>query len=564
MPFRIIIVVAAVLMAVSGCGRKPQSTSRLESLRAEAVGHVLKRDFYKSDSVGEILYKEALREGNDIYMAYGLLSQSFYSYQPGDEGDRRKLKAEAALAKALETDNDTLLSRVYNVLGTYATLHDYDFAQAVHYYTEAKKHAEATGARDFAMSAECNISEIYHSVGDTLGLPYDLDIYDFAKETSNQGLLLPAAQHLAEHYLKSPSTAHKALRYISDIDSNQNTYLYNRLMGDYHLALGNQAMAQKRFDAAIEDETGSPGVFLSYASLLHAKGDYAGSLEMLRKAEARLSESSIQNPYKMELHRLYADDYDHLGMSHEALANLEKYIAIRDTMQQLRNQEQVNRFRIRYELGKKELEIARSQAGIRTRNIIIVSVILLAMLTVVGVVIYFRRRNQLLSVIVERQKEVLNLRKDEKDSVAGADDVALASVPESVHDVHSVSDDKEGGMSEAKKNEIWARIQREMDHNRIYADNTVSRDMFAERVGCNHTWFSQVIKERTGKTYPQFMNSRRVEESLVMLSDPQSDITHEELWRSLGFLSKATFYSSFKAQMAMSPAEYRRRVLTSE
>ena len=115
------------------------------------------------------------------------------------------------------------------------------------------------------------------------------------------------------------------------------------------------------------------------------------------------------------------------------------------------------------------------------------------------------------------------------------------------------------GMSVQKGEEIWQAILHEMEDNRIYTDTSVTRDTFAERIGCNHTWFSQVIREKTGKSYPLFMNSWRVEEATRILLDPSVKIGMRELAAQLGFLSASTFFASFKQLKGISPADFRRR-----
>lgn len=570
--FSVLLSTCATWELLTSCNKKKNvDIGRLEQLRSEATNAAMRRNFKASDSIGRLLYTAALKAEDDVYQSYGLLAQSYYTYST-ERAEERMGIALKALEKALQTDNDTLKSRVYNVLGGYSTLHFYDFAQAIHYFSEAKRYAEAAGARDFVMAAECNISEIYHSIGDTLGLPYDIDIYNFAKETGQYNFLVPAAQHMSEYYLSNSNTAHLALQYIADVDSAESPYLYNRLMGDYYKVKGESSQAARCYNKAIDACDNSVGVYLSYADLLNQQHDYTGSLIHLDKARTLLNECSVYNTARTRMYELYADNYAKLGQYKESMNYLEKYISLRDSITKFRNDEQVNRFRIRYETGKKELEIARSHAAIRIRNIILITLACLSVIVILLITIYYRKRNRLLSVIVERQKRLTNLKNDEEQRDASSlrsESVSVfpevnASNPEATASSEETneSSSERGGLSDAKSAEIWSRICHEMDVNHIYRDPSVSRDMFANRVGCNHTWFSQVIKEHTGKTYPQFMNSRRVEEALDILSDPTSRITHEELWRTLGFLSKATFYSSFKAQMAMSPAEYRRRALT--
>ena len=547
-----------------GCSEKkhPNNQQYLEELRLKATSSAIQGDFISSDSIGRLLYDEALKANDDIYMAYGLLCQSYYNYK-NEDSEKRLPIVKRALNIAQSTNNDTLISRVYNILGSYATLSDYDFASAIHYFTEAKNYAERVGAIDFVMAAECNISEIYHSVGDTLGLTYDIDIYKFAKSTGQYGLLLPAAQHVAEHYLRNPRTADRALSYIEDIDSVKSAYLYNKLLGDYYKVKGNYHAASERYLRSIAENTESAGVFLSYADLLNRQKKYNESIEKLVWGEKYLKNSSAYNVARTQLYKLYADNFQAIGNDKTALNYFEKYLAIRDSINEFRNQEQVNRFRIRYELGKKELEIQKSHNDLKTRNIIIISIISFSLIFIILQWLYLRKRNKLYSVIVENQKSLNSLKhgfKNEGLKINSPEDEILKK--EDNLEIEEKIDGNNGRLSEVKAKEIWLKIHNEIENNHIYRDSSITRDLFAAKIGCNHTWFSQVIKDKTGLSYPQFMNMRRIDEALDILADPTNSISHEELWRSLGFLSKATFYSSFKNRMGMSPSEYRKRVIS--
>ena len=117
------------------------------------------------------------------------------------------------------------------------------------------------------------------------------------------------------------------------------------------------------------------------------------------------------------------------------------------------------------------------------------------------------------------------------------------------------------GLSRSKAEEIWGQIMHEMEDNRIFTDTSVTRDNFSERIGCNHTWFSQVIREKTGLSYPNFMNQRRVHEAMKMLAEPSLKISMKQLSSSLGFLTPSTFYIAFRKIAGMSPADYRKKMM---
>ena len=108
---------------------------------------------------------------------------------------------------------------------------------------------------------------------------------------------------------------------------------------------------------------------------------------------------------------------------------------------------------------------------------------------------------------------------------------------------------------------IFLRIRRYVDEEQIWRDVTITRDRFAELAGCNRTYFTEVIKAKTGMNYSHLINSSRVQEAVRVLSFPESDISIAELSKQLGFLSVQTFYSAFRSVVGMSPAAYRKTAL---
>jgi AraC-like DNA-binding protein len=68
---------------------------------------------------------------------------------------------------------------------------------------------------------------------------------------------------------------------------------------------------------------------------------------------------------------------------------------------------------------------------------------------------------------------------------------------------------------------------------------------------------SQVINEKTGQNFNQFINTFRVEESKILLGSSQfNKLTIDAISEKSGFKSKSTFYEAFKAQMSMTPKQY--------
>lgn len=557
----------------SGCNshnseKRSHYNARFEQMRREATTAGAFKDFAKSDSIGRALFHEAEKEGNDVYMAYGLLCQSFYTYT--SEGtDKRMAKVKQAEKIARETGNDSLLSRIYNVLGSFSVGYTHNFNDAKDYFTEAIRYARQAGAPDFEIAAECNLSEIYRDMGDTLGIKYDLDIYRYALKSGNADLLHSAAHHCAEYYLKSETDYGKAMVYTEKLKEIGQVYLYHLLRGDYYMRCDSLDKAREEYLLSLKYGGHSPAAFENYGILLNRLGKHAESNEMLKKAIDIYSQMDIYNSKQIKIYDFMADNYNHMGQYDLAYSNLKKYFAGRDSIEEIRKREDIQRYKVKFDVEKKELELAHEKSDNRMKNIIIAGICIVFLLTVGAFTFYTQRRNRLHRIIVAQQIDHLN--SATYTSPAGPDyspAESSSTVPLPGDEMQRAALPQEQssakGLSDEKAESIWRNILNEIKENRVFADPQITRDSFADRVGCNHTWFTQAIKMKTGKSYTQFMNACRVEESVRLLSDPACALTQKEVAAKVGFLSPSSFYSTFRQQIGMSPAEFRQQAIKIE
>jgi len=67
----------------------------------------------------------------------------------------------------------------------------------------------------------------------------------------------------------------------------------------------------------------------------------------------------------------------------------------------------------------------------------------------------------------------------------------------------------------------------------------------------------QVINEKTGLNFKDYINSYRVEEAKLLLSSTEfQKLTIEAIAEKAGFYSKSPFYSAFKKHAEMTPKEF--------
>jgi len=91
------------------------------------------------------------------------------------------------------------------------------------------------------------------------------------------------------------------------------------------------------------------------------------------------------------------------------------------------------------------------------------------------------------------------------------------------------------------------------------ADGQLNQERLTQLLETNHTYLSQIIKEKSGMNLSQFINSYRIKEAVRILSDnTQQDYPLMQLCSDLGFNSLSRFYVLFKEAVGMSPSAYRK------
>ena len=95
--------------------------------------------------------------------------------------------------------------------------------------------------------------------------------------------------------------------------------------------------------------------------------------------------------------------------------------------------------------------------------------------------------------------------------------------------------------------------------NTHHQDQQLCISILAEKFEINEKYVSQFIKEQTGKTYSEYLESVRLEHALVLLKNSRFSIT--QIAMEVGFTSQNTFYKAFRRVYHVSPSSWRRAYL---
>ena len=86
-----------------------------------------------------------------------------------------------------------------------------------------------------------------------------------------------------------------------------------------------------------------------------------------------------------------------------------------------------------------------------------------------------------------------------------------------------------------------------------YKNGTLSE--LAELMGYDVYWLSREIKKRTGKTYKELLQTKRMNQAAYLLTNTRIPVT--EIMEKVGYDNSSYFFRKFKERYGVSPKEYR-------
>jgi AraC-like DNA-binding protein len=113
-------------------------------------------------------------------------------------------------------------------------------------------------------------------------------------------------------------------------------------------------------------------------------------------------------------------------------------------------------------------------------------------------------------------------------------------------------------IKDEKKDEIQNKLELLMDEKKIYRDSLISLARIAKQTGEPAYIVSQVINERLGASFFEWVAKYRVEEAKKLLTDKSRNLlTIEQVAEEVGYNSKSAFNKVFKKITGKTPSEYK-------
>ena len=100
-------------------------------------------------------------------------------------------------------------------------------------------------------------------------------------------------------------------------------------------------------------------------------------------------------------------------------------------------------------------------------------------------------------------------------------------------------------------NEITAAVLSYIGEH--YKNGTLSE--LAGQMGYDVYWLSREIRRRTGRTYKELLQEKRMQQAVYLLGNSRIPVT--DIIESVGYDNTSYFYRKFRERYGMSPKEYR-------
>lgn len=114
-----------------------------------------------------------------------------------------------------------------------------------------------------------------------------------------------------------------------------------------------------------------------------------------------------------------------------------------------------------------------------------------------------------------------------------------------------------------KDEEIAKKLEQVMKQHKLYTNPNISLHDLAKSISETRNSVSNVLNNQIHKTFYDYINELRVEESKKLLSDPdKANYTIEAIAAEAGFKTMSVFYRFFKDIVKTTPTQFRKQIST--
>lgn len=314
--------------------------------------------------------------------------------------------------------------------------------------------------------------------------------------------------------------------------------------------LGRETQAEKAYAdylAAREGYSSEDYIIMPY---LFKKGKYEDVVSMNKaRRETFLSRGDSINYYMLTINRSIANAYMEMGAADSAAVYFRELAALTDQLKKQEQESYALELASVYESEKKDREIERQHAELKTRTTIMVLMLLLISLATgfaVFACLNLKKVKSKNSALAGELSELIDCRRQLYASKVECARLRSLAGPEAAT----------GEQEEEKRGkELWEEIDRDIIGNRLYLDHDFSRATVMAKYRIPKNMFASVFKDNTGTSFTRYINNLRLEHSVALMRE-KPYYTINAIASESGFPNPSTFYRLFYERFSMTPSEY--------
>lgn len=543
-PLGLYLLLTVVIASFSACGPST-NPSKQEEEEMERYGKAIDKahddaDLQRFLNLAKQFY-EVSQQGHSLLFQTRAAASYGQALAIMGKANEAKPILDQALSDAIQLDVDSVLVSTYNGLGMYETLANSNDFAAIEYYIKAMEYLPED-EKDSRLALLSNITRSLTMIQDTTAR-YAIECYELSKELEGSYEKMYGMIRMAEVYCNR-----KQYQQAKDLLIKAYDVARTPMIPEIDLSMIKVLLATRQYEEASRYADHAIAVAdtckqmepnlrrtvpIFKARVLSRTGKYEESNQWLDKITADTTDLTLNQ--KRAINSLYTINHEHLGHYKEAVEYSKKI------NEQILTQIDLDRVKIlkakevALDVAQKDAEIEKKKEKANVLQSLLIGALLFSLLLLllcIYIYIMYRKKHQLMKIIVDRAETHEKIQKEKQQQ------------------------------ADERNIELFQRIQHLVETQQLFKDPSLSRDSLSAQLNTNHTYVSEAIKQATGKSFPQYIGDLRQQEAERMLHDPTCDTSClKMLYAQIGFASFSAFYKSFKKATGMSPSSYLQIIL---
>lgn len=502
-------------------------------------------------------FEESVREGDSVAAFYaGTFMAQAYLF--AEKVDSAGLYLDKIKGYVNSCDEYNVRIAYNSVEGIYAMKSGLNYSRSLRHYLQALELVETEGKVDNEIAILSNIVDLFYVLSDKSGIVYARQAYELSQRPgvmlySKSLALINLGQmlYLSGEYGEARQCCDKAYATALEQGYPSLLRLASVLYGDLAYADGNYVDAERIFKDVLsdgeQDSDMMPYVYMRYGASCERQGKYRQARSLYEKGlsvsyandDVRFRQDILKHLYQLcarignkEDMIKYFDLYN-LHMDSVSVSSVEQ-----DFYNLLRSYQNME-----YELELQTRDLALMRANHKVTLSVGISVFAVLLFACLAFA-YIRQRKMYRLLVSQNQKYVESFNQETQTVISSGSVESPAA-----------------GTEDADR-DLFRRVERLMRVDKVFTRKDLSRDMMAEMLQTNRTYLSRAINLCTGKSFPNYVNTYRINEAVNVISNPDMDVPLKELADNVGFTSVKTFYKVFNNETGLSVSRYKTELKT--